>query len=70
MPFKLYVVVSIQVANRQRVIAAKNRLLFFDYYWENMKVDMSKILLSDTKSPEVSKQLSIKIFSINKDTKV
>ena len=65
----IFLVVMIQRANRSRVISFKNRITFFDYYWENMKVDMSKVLMSDKKNPEAAKKMSVKIFSISTDTK-
>ncbi len=34
------------------------------YYWENMKSDLAKVLLSDKKNPDLSKALSAKIFSV------
>jgi hypothetical protein len=46
------------------VISQKNRNTYILYYWESLKVDMSKILLSDTKNPEGAKEVSIRVFAI------
>ena len=50
-------------------MAFKNRKTFMEYYWENMKVDMSKVLLSDTINPIIAKVLSARIFAMHKDIK-
>lgn len=47
----------------------KNRITYLEYYWENLKVDMTKALLADKSNPEKSKALSLGIFSIAKDVK-
>ena len=47
----------------------KNRITYLDYYWENMKVDMSKVLLSEKKETKKAKNLSLRIFSTDKDVK-
>ena len=47
----------------------KNRLTYLDYYWENLKVDMSKVLLADIRDPQKGKALSVGIFSISKEVK-
>jgi hypothetical protein len=43
--------------------------MFLEYYWENMKSDMSKILLSDLKDPEEAKLVSLKVFAIDSSLK-
>lgn len=58
-------IVSIQRQFHSRVLADKNRFTYIMYYWENLKTDMSKILLSDDKNPEAAKEVSIKIFKIS-----
>ena len=45
----------------------KNRLTFLEYYWENMKVDMAKVLMSETK--QRAKQLSYSIFAMKHELK-
>lgn len=61
---------AIQRANRKRLLSHKNRLMFLEYYWENMKSDMSKILLADnSKNRDRAKDLSIEIFQIPKQLK-
>lgn len=42
-------------------------MAYLKYYWENMKSDLAKVLLVDKKNPELSKALSIKIFSVRED---
>ncbi len=42
-------------------------MAYLKYYWENMKSDLAKVLLADKKNPELSKALSIKIFSVRED---
>lgn len=39
------------------------------YYWETMKVDISKILLSDENNPEKAKGISCKIFAIPEEVR-
>ena len=39
------------------------------YYWEVLKGDLSRALMSDKKNPEAAKQLSIKIFGVREDTR-
>ena len=46
------------------MMSFKARLMLFGYYWENMKGDLSRILLSDLKQPEEAKKVSTKVFSI------
>ena len=43
----------------------KNRITYLEYYWENMKVDMSKVMLSEKKDQKNAKALSLKIFGID-----
>ncbi|TNV84017.1 hypothetical protein FGO68_gene12642 [Halteria grandinella] len=57
-------IVSIQRSYRSRVLSDKNRYMYIMYYWENLKVDMSKILLSDEKNQAAAKEVSIKVFKI------
>ena len=45
------------------------RVTCLDYYWENMKVDMSKVLLSDKRDPIKAKSVSLKAFAIHSDIK-
>ena len=48
----------------------KSRSMFFAYYWDNMKVDVSKVLLDQP--PEIlekSKIIAGKIFSIPESLK-
>ena len=42
----------------------KNRITYFEYYWENMKVDMTKVLLSEMEFEIKAKKLSVQIFAI------
>jgi len=37
------------------------------YYWENLKTDLAKVLLTDKKTAELSKALSIKVFSVKEE---
>jgi hypothetical protein len=37
------------------MLAFRARLMLFGYYWENMKGDLSRILLSDLKHTEEAK---------------
>ena len=60
----------IQKTNNIRVMSFKYRLTFLEYYWENMKVDMSKILLSYTRDPEAAAKISSKVFSIKPELKM
>ncbi len=49
----------------------KSRSMFFAYYWDNMKVDVSKVLLDQP--PEIlekSKIIAGKIFSIPESLKI
>jgi hypothetical protein len=48
----------------------KNRITYLDYYWETLKMDMSKVLLADARnaSPK-AKVLSVAIFSISREKK-
>ncbi len=39
--------------------------LMFNYYWENLKADISRSLLSDKKNIEIAKQISVQIFAVN-----
>ena len=50
-------------------MAAKGRITFLDYYWENIKVDMSKILLQQSDQNE-AKRISIRIFTMPHDLKM
>jgi hypothetical protein len=50
-------------------MALKARLMLFSYYWENMKGDLSQILMSDLKQPEEAKKVSTKVFSIPQSVK-
>lgn len=43
--------------------------MFLEYYWDNMKGDMTKILLSDIIDPEEAKQVSYKVFAIESSLK-
>ena len=45
-------------------MALKARVMLFGYYWENMKGDLTRILMSDLKQPEAAKIVSTKVFSI------
>ena len=47
----------------------KNRHTYLKYYWENLKLDMSKIILSDKHDFEASKQLSILVFGIKQSVR-
>ena len=67
--YHIFIVVSIQKANKSRLIAFKGRMMFLSYYWDNMKVDMTKVLLSDTVTPEKAKVVSTKIFATNVQVK-
>lgn len=64
---KVFLVVQIQRANTSRVLSFKNRVTFLQYYWETMKIDMSKILLSDERDFETAKAVSIKVFAVPVD---
>lgn len=61
---KAHLVILIQRSERSRSMSLKARLMLFGYYWENMKGDLSRILLSDLKQPEEAKKVSTKVFSI------
>jgi hypothetical protein len=68
---KLFIVLTIQRANKSRVNSMKSRSMFFAYYWDNMKVDVSKVLLDQP--PEIlekSKIIAGKIFSIPESLKI
>lgn len=43
-----YIVVTIQKVHRSRKLILKSRKVYLKYYWENLKGDMSKILISET----------------------
>ena len=45
-------------------MALKARIMLFGYYWENMKGDLSRILMSDVNKPEEAKKISTRVFSI------
>lgn len=68
--FNYYTVTMIQRVNRQRVISFKYRLTFLEYYWENMKVDISKVLLSYTEDKEAAAKISSRVFSIKPELKI
>jgi hypothetical protein len=63
----LYIVITIQRANRSRVLAFKSRITYLRYYWETLKVDMSKILISETKNVDAAKQVSFHVFGMKGD---
>ena len=59
----------IQKVNQSRILSFKNRRTFLEYYWEIMKVDTSKVLMSDKMNhPDFSRKLSLKIFGISPET--
>ena len=64
------IVVTIQKANKSRKMSYKNRMLLLRYYWENIKVDMSKVLLSDKNDTEAAKQISCRVFAIKEEVSV
>lgn len=39
------------------------------YYWDVLKLDISKILLSDARNPDYAKSISMKVFAISHETK-
>lgn len=63
----IFLVVRLQKVNRFRIFAFKNRMAYLKYYWENMKSDLAKVLMTDKKNAELSKALSIKIFSVREE---
>ncbi len=42
----------------------KNKTLLFRYYWENLKTDLARTLMTDKKNLEFAKQASCQIFSV------
>lgn len=67
--FNFEIVLQIQRSNRKRVMAHKDQLVFLRYYWETMKVDMSKMLLVDPENKfyEAGKQASCVVFAVNEE---
>ena len=62
-------IVHIQRVNQVRRSSLKSRITFLKYYWEVLKSDLSRALMSDKKNPEAAKQLSIKIFGVREETR-
>jgi len=58
-------VVNIQKTYHRQKISAKSRMVFLQYMWSIIKVDLSKLLNANTKHAKVAKTVSVKIFSIS-----
>jgi hypothetical protein len=56
-------VVSIQRGNRSRIASLNSRNAFFCYFWEILKVEISKALMSEKK--QAAKTLSCNMFAIS-----
>jgi hypothetical protein len=56
-------VISIQRANRSRLSSFSSRTFFFNYMWELLKVEVSKVLMTDKK--QAAKTLSCNLFAIS-----
>ena len=63
------IVLKIQRSNRKRVLSFKCRIVFMQYYWEIMKLDMSKVLLAYNKNASVAKKISVMVFAVNEETR-
>lgn len=62
----VHIVVLIQTSNRKRKIAQVDQMVFLRYYWQNVKVELSKILISDKidrQHLDLCKQVALKIFA-------
>lgn len=46
------------------MLSFKSRITYLRYYWETLKVDLSKILISETKNVDAAKAVAAKIFAI------
>jgi hypothetical protein len=59
-------ILQIQRLNKSRINNLKNRMLFLHYYWETMKVDMSRVFNSEKEDSriEASRAVGVKILSI------
>ena len=63
-------IVHIQRVNKVRQQSFRNRLTYLKYYWEILKGDLSRALMSENKkAQEAAKQLSIKIFGVREETR-
>jgi hypothetical protein len=51
-------IVLIQRANKSREFSMKNKKFMFRYYWESLKADLAKSIMTDKKNIEVAKQVS------------
>ena len=56
-------VISIQRGNRSRLSSLNSRDAFLCYYWEILKVEISKALMSEKK--QAAKTLSCNMFAIS-----
>ena len=57
--------VNIQKTYRYQKISAKSRMIFLQYMWSTLKVDLSHLLNANTKHAKVARSVSVKIFSIS-----
>lgn len=66
----VFLVLQLQRANKMRNVSIKNRKTFMAYYWENLKVDIAKVLLQNGEStPILAKNVSYKIFSLTDEAR-
>ena len=43
--------------------------MFLKYFWSTIKVDISKMLLGNKKSPKEAQKVSVKVFGITDETR-